>query len=206
VQMSQIEDPLDRPVRLAFVGTLYELKRVVLLLRALHSVPGKWVLKLVGDGPDRRLLTDLSVRLGLKARLEFAGSIPHEKVMAALCHCDAVVLPSRYDGWGAVVGEALCHGARAIASDACGSATLLGDPSRGFTFQSGNVSDLACKLSQVVEDGPRSPEQRLALATWARCIQGESLAKYLDQTVDWFLSGQGEPPHVPWQSAPVTPK
>ena len=48
------------------------------------------------------------------------------KVRLAIEEADLLVLPSRFDGWGAVVNEALGAGTPVLVSDLCGSSYLVG--------------------------------------------------------------------------------
>ena len=54
------------------------------------------------------------------------------------------VLPSRHDGWGVVVNQAIAAGLPVICSDAVGAAAdLVSNGVNGYVFPSGNVEQLA---------------------------------------------------------------
>ena len=58
---------------------------------------------------------------------------------------DCLVLPSKHDGWGTVVSEALISGVPAICSDTCGVAEVVKLSNYGGVFKSGNIEDLVNK-------------------------------------------------------------
>lgn len=188
-------------IRLGFVGSLIPLKRVDLLLRALRHVKGDWTLDVVGDGPRAGSLRSLANDTDLDNRVTWHGSLPHRRAMEVVRELDALVLPSRYDGWGAVVAEALSLGVRAVCSDACGAATLLRSPEIGFVFRSGKHMELARVLTSIVTAGPRSDADRQALADWATCIHGRSMASHLVDAIGWLQNPVGSPPSPPWRKS-----
>ncbi len=192
----------NRSAQLIFIGSLIARKGVDLLMEALTDLEGDWHLKIVGDGPERRALLQMATRAGFGERITWYGPLTNAMAMQHLRRSDVLVLPSRFDGWGAVVGEALCRGVRAIASDACGSSTLLKDSKRGFTFRSGDASQLRRALSRMVSCSSLDAQQRAELLKWGTRTQGPCLGSYLDRTMDWFLSGCGAPPSVPWNDVP----
>src|SRR5512133_2633317 len=162
-------------VRLTFVGSLIRRKRVDLLLQALTNLPGRWRLQVIGDRPERDSLRAHADQAGLAERIDWHGSLANDSAMSYLRMSDALILPSRHDGWGAVVGEALSHGARVVVSDACGSAALIRGAEQGFTFRSGDASDLRRRVAVIIENGPRAAQDRVQLANWARCVQGPAM-------------------------------
>ena len=64
-----------------------------------------------------------------------------------LSEFDLLVLPSRYDGWGVVVNEALMCGVPVVVSSACGAKELIKDGVNGYIFESGNLQSLRMCLN-----------------------------------------------------------
>ena len=108
------------PVRLLFVGQCVPRKGLDLLLAALAQLNGlDWTLDVVGDGADRLQLERQSQDLGLAGKVTFAGALANDEATRRIADADLLVLPSRWDGWGAVVNEALMRGVPVVCSDAC---------------------------------------------------------------------------------------
>ncbi|HEX8295723.1 MAG TPA: glycosyltransferase family 4 protein [Chthoniobacteraceae bacterium] len=100
-----------------------------------------------------------------RARISYAGFQPPEALPAFFARADVFVLPSRYDGWGVVVNQALGAGLPIICSDAVGAAhDLVEDGVNGVKFASGNVAALTDALRSFLDD----PARREAAASASR--------------------------------------
>lgn len=118
-----------RPLRILWVGRMLSLKNVDTLLRALaRVVPVRnATVTLVGDGPEKLRLIRLAEKLGLGALVEFRPFVPIEQVRSLMREHDLYVFPSNsFDGWGAVVSEAIEEQMPILASRESGAgATVL---------------------------------------------------------------------------------
>lgn len=63
---------------------------------------------------------------------------------------DVLVLPSRYDGWGVVVNEALMAGVPVICSDQVGASAVVEKWQCGSIFASEDLPDLVSKLENLL--------------------------------------------------------
>jgi len=186
--------------RLIFIGQLVRRKGVDLLLEALSGLRDlDFELVIVGDGVSRGHYENLSTKLGLSRAVKFIGSAPNREALQTLAEMDVLVLPSRWDGWGAVVNEALMRGVRVVCSSKCGAADLIRSPSHGAVFQSGSILALRTVLRRIMADEPRPDLAREALSSWARCLEGEYAARYLLDVVD-SVRRQQPGPTPPWMA------
>lgn len=167
--------------RIIHVGQINRGKALDVLLRSLAGLNRRdWMLDIVGTGPKVIEYRRLSASLGVADRVRWFGNVSNIEVLRAMSEADLLVLPSRYDGWGAVVNEALSVGTPIIASDACGAADLLKAPWRGEVFPSEKIRALTDALQRRIAAGPISSEQRQRLRAWARkAISPASAARYL---------------------------
>ena len=190
--------PASAPV-LLYAGRFIPLKGVDLLLRAFATVPSKDAkLHLLGDGPEKQRLEFLARDLGILDRVAWLAKRDPAGVQLEMEKADVTLLPSRKDGWGAVVNESLMAGTPVICSTACGAAELIRQPWLGTVFQSGSVEDLAKALQYWIGLGPRSPAERERIRQWANCISGESVAKYFASIMDHVYSSSPRP-IAPWR-------
>ena len=181
-------------VQIFYLGQLIERKGVDLLLHALASLTDlDWRLTLVGSGDQKDALVALGKELGLESRLTFHNSLENQAAMRLMEESDLFVLPSRHDGWGVVVNEALMRGVPVICSDRCGASDLLKEPWRGETFAAGSVSGLASALQTWVGRGRRTSAERERIRAWSRCIDGAVAAEYLLRAVRCTLFGEARP-------------
>lgn len=101
--------------RLLVVSRLEQEKNVSLAIRAFAaSAPRDACLIIVGDGRQRPLLEALSHTLGVADRIFFEGRQDAAPYYAA---ADLVLFPSKYDGYGLVIIEALAAGKPVLSTD-----------------------------------------------------------------------------------------
>ncbi|MFZ4698992.1 MAG: glycosyltransferase family 4 protein [Candidatus Methylumidiphilus sp.] len=99
--------------RLLFVGRLVYQKGLDILLPILARLSesgSQFELRLVGDGPDRQYLENLTRKLGLQDCVSFLGEQPQSIVREELMKAYLFVLPSRYEGMSNAALEALSCG------------------------------------------------------------------------------------------------
>jgi len=156
--------------RILYCGQLIERKGVHHLLEAFLSLADKFPeleLQLVGEGPLRSSLAE-RVPERFKKRVEFAGFQKVDDLPGFFAAADIFVLPSRHDGWGVVVNQALAAGLPIVCSSAVGAAADLVAPgSNGFIVPPGD----ATALSQSIRDLAADRERRISFGeksrTWA---------------------------------------
>ena len=138
-----------------YVGKLIPRKRVDLLLKAISKLSRKDIhLTIVGEGRQANSLINLSHRLKISDQVSFLPSMTNEETLQLMSQSDLLVLPSRWDGWGAVVTEALSVGTPVICSDRCGAASLVEDLQiTGSTFHTKSLQELYKKLEQQIDLG-----------------------------------------------------
>ncbi|QOV90997.1 glycosyltransferase [Humisphaera borealis] len=105
------------PRRVGFIGRLDPIKRVPDLVMAMsHQPSGR--LDIYGEGVDRPAIEAAVRRWGLQDRVKLHGAItrPHE----ALATMDVLVLPSKAEGFGLVLIEAMAAGVPVIGADVPG--------------------------------------------------------------------------------------
>lgn len=157
----------DGRIRFLYCGQLIERKGVDLLVRAFNGLADRHPhidLTLVGDGPLRAALAD-AVPDRLKGRVDLAGFRQIAELPDCFAAADVFVLPSRHDGWGVVVNQALAAGMPVIVSDAVGSADDLVRPGEnGAICRAGDEDSLADALRSFVE----APERVGAYAASSR--------------------------------------
>jgi phosphatidylinositol alpha-1,6-mannosyltransferase len=200
IRSQNIIDP-NCPIQLSYVGSLIKLKRVQLLLEALGSLQSfKWKLCIIGDGPERITLVNLSTEYGINDRVEFCGTMGNQSVRQVLNNTDILILPSYSDGWGAVVNEALMSGARVVCSDFSGAAELIKGTPYGGIFTTDSPESLAAVLREQFSKGPVGCEERQAIMRYSEAFSGPSIAHYLSEILE-FVAGdkKGKRPLAPWK-------
>jgi len=101
--------------RFLTVGRLVEQKAQAILLKALAMIKGPWTLEIVGTGEREAELHELADRLGIAPRIHWLGF--RDDVPQRLAESDIFFFPSRWEGLGLALVEAVAAGVPCIASD-----------------------------------------------------------------------------------------
>lgn len=131
-------------LRLVTVGALANRKGHEYGIHALRRVLDAGVathLTVVGGGPDRRLLEELTANLGLTANITFAGE--HGDPRPFLEAADMFVLPSRQEGFSNAVLEAMASWLPVIATDVGGNREAVIDGEGGRIVPAFDAAALA---------------------------------------------------------------
>jgi glycosyltransferase involved in cell wall biosynthesis len=186
-------------VRLIFVGQFIDLKRLDWLIHALAKQQStQFELTVVGAGPLESSLRALALEL-LGEKVDWVGRLPIEKVPQKIASADCLILPSRYDGWGAVISEALMVGTPAVCSAACGAAGVVQASGVGGVFETDSFSSLEKLIEEVLAKSPVNENVRRAVRKWATCLSGRAGAHYLIDIID-HRRNQAPRPLPPWEA------
>lgn len=141
--------------RYLYVGRLSPEKSLDKLLTAFKQVLDHYpqaTLALVGKGPQEDELKQLADKLGITARVDFAGAKFDDALVDEYLRATCFVLPSYSEPWGLVVNESLSYGCPVIVSNRCGCAPeLVAEGSTGHIFDWSDPSDLKAKLMRAPE-------------------------------------------------------
>lgn len=107
---------LSRPYLLS-VGTFEPRKNQLLAVESMPSVPDGTDLVLVGrPTPHKRRVEERVEELGLRQRVRLLSNVPQAELPALYQGAGAFLYPSRYEGFGIPVLEALCSGVPVVAA------------------------------------------------------------------------------------------
>lgn len=155
------------PPHLLTVGALIPRKGQDLLVEALASLTAlPWRLSLAGAPRDAAYAARLRERvsaLGLDERVDFLGEVESARLGPLYAAADLFVLPSRLEGYGMAIAEALARGLPVV----CGqSAAIVSELPRGgvATVDTDDAAELAACLEPLLA----APVRRARLAAAAR--------------------------------------
>ncbi|MCQ2203682.1 MAG: glycosyltransferase [Bacteroidales bacterium] len=173
----------DEPLRLCYVGGLSWWKNVKIILEADYALSldeqNDIRIVIMGDGPDRQMLEDYVRNKNLK-NVDFMGVVPNSKIVKEFEEQDVLILPSVYDGWGAVVNEALLAGLYVICSDAAGASDALSNNSNGIVFHRRNMAELLSALKKIISERNGIRFNRKRRQDWAvDSLGGKAVATYM---------------------------
>jgi len=168
----------DSPLKMVFVGTVNNNKNVISVVRALSELGSKDItFDIIGDGDERANIESFVRDNELADIVTFYGYKSMDEVYKMLPDYDMLVLPSKYDGWGAVVNEGLQRGLYVICSDKCGAQSLLTDGRIGKVFDT--YGNLKSSIKNTILERAMIRNDRSRRIEWADCISGKTMAKYM---------------------------
>ena len=182
-----------------FVGQLIGRKCIHLLIKALSLCPTQdYVLTVIGVGSHRPYLEKLASEV-IPGKINWLGNINMKSIPGHISSSDCLILPSRHDGWGAVVSEALMVGTPVICSDSCGSADVVRASGFGGVFPASNVKELTILLNSMILKGPINILARERLSRWSSFLGARQGAKYLMSILFPHL------PKIPFPPSTINP-
>jgi glycosyltransferase involved in cell wall biosynthesis len=174
------------------LGRLVPVKGFDVLVAALPAVaaavPSARVL-LVGDGPERAALQAQAAACGVGRRLHLTGATA--EIARALAACDVLAAPSRNEGMGRALVEAMALGVPVVAAAVGGIPAVVGDGEGGRLVPAGDAAALAEALVELgVDHGLRA---KLAAAAPARAeaFSAEAAAAALRAVYDEVARERG---------------
>ena len=184
----------SHPFRIGYAGRLVEEKGVDLLLRAVAEMDGEWRVSILGDGPFKARLVELSGELGVETRVSFEVPLPSSGMPSHYRKLDALVLPSRArpnwkEQFGRVLIEAMACGIPVVGSDSGEIPHVVGDA--GLLFPEDDVQALRAHLRALM--GDRGLRQSLAQKGRERVVQHYTQSKIAQATHEVYvqaLAGQ----------------
>ena len=206
-EQAQKEIPADAEsstFNIIFAGQLIKRKGIETLLEALSIVSltqRNWKLEIVGNGAETLALKARANSLGIAPLVKFIPPLKNDVLRTTLLSSDLLVLPSLWDGWGAVVNEALLAGCRIGVSSKCGSSVLCRNLDRCFIFPSGESNRLAQELEEQFRIGRIAAAERRERITVARNMVGEKvITDYLLAVVARVIDIDLKKPLPPWKA------
>ena len=156
------EERLGAPLRFVFVGHASYIKGLDLLFEAIRRLQAarlaSFELVVIGD-----------VRADAPPGVVTLGKLPQAAIAAEFARADCLVLPSRCDGFGMVVAEALGSGLPSIVSEQTGAKDLVRASGAGWVVPAGDAAALAARLRRCVEH----PQEVVEAKRRARAAAGE---------------------------------
>ncbi len=161
------------------IGSITPRKGHGVLIEALAGlVHLPWRLAIIGS-PDRDAACAAALRAaiaahGLEDRVTLAGEAPEAAIGAAYAGADLFVLPSLYEGYGMVLGEAIARGLPIVTTTGGAAAQTVPDAA-ALKVAPGDAPALREALRRAIADA--ALRARLADASWAA---GQGLPRWRD--------------------------
>jgi glycosyltransferase involved in cell wall biosynthesis len=166
------------------IGTACRLeliKGLELLIESLSILAAEFPdlrLEIAGDGSLRTSLEQRCLQLGLKDRVTFLGW--QQDLPSVVASWDIFAIPSLDEGFPIAALEAMAAGLPVVASAVGGLCEMVADGETGLLVQVGNVSELASRVRELLNDCQR--RQRMGMAGRQRVFDHFSVTQMTERT------------------------
>ncbi len=151
-------------------------KRTDLILKAVAHCHGQWKVIIVGSGPDRHVLEQMTKELGIERQVDFLGIVRDEQLLELYARCRAVVYVPYDEDYGFVPLEAFQSGKPVVtASDSGGTLEFVVHEENGLVAEP-TPESLAVMLDQIMSDEHQAQKwgeagrEKVAQITWDSVI------------------------------------
>jgi glycosyltransferase involved in cell wall biosynthesis len=192
----------DARLELIFIGSLIPLKACDLALRGAAPLLKADLARftVVGHGPERDRLEQLTESLEIQNSVQFCGWLSHHDAMRRLRSADVLLFPSIRDFGGGVVFEALAYGVMPVVADFGGPGDTV-HPEIGCKVSLTNESDVVKQIEHILlslmQDPNRLNQLRNQGISYAReHLSWDAKAQSITRIMHWVLR-QGPKPYFP---------
>ena len=109
-------------------------------------------LLIIGDGPEKKSLKELTESLEQKDRVTFLGNIPNKDIGKIFSRCIASISASKSEAFGIVNIESLREGTPVICTNTEGSKDIIVNGKNGFNVDLTKKNDLTKKIALVLKN------------------------------------------------------
>ena len=136
---------------LGTVARLSAEKDLPTLLKAFKILLDKFPglnLSITGEGPEETNLKQLSYELGISNHVIWNGK--RENICDIMKNLDVFIFPSKFEGFGMVLLEAMAVEIPIVASRNSAIAEVIGDSGAGLLFETSNETELADAVASIL--------------------------------------------------------
>ncbi len=179
------------PLRFVYVGQdIRERKGLDLLIQAFKRIPSGYSLDFIGSTENSWIKNEVDQFPG-NPSIRLLGKMPSATIPQFLAdHYDILILPSRHDGWGMTVSEAVLSGLGAIVSDACGSMDIINTSGAGTVVKSGSEEELYQAICHCIQQPEMVLNWKQRAVQYRDRLRPEGVANYLEAVIEYIFDHQ----------------
>lgn len=148
-----------RPLRIVAIGRLRHTVKgqdlAVMAIARLREMKIDTTLDLIGDGVSEEYLRQLAVDCGVKDKVNFRGNCSRDDIYSTLHNYDILLLPSRLEGFGLVIAEAMAAKVPVVVCDIEGPMEVIDWNRYGKSYKCGDVNSMVAAIVDVAENYSR---------------------------------------------------
>lgn len=143
------DEPVARRRTVLFVGRLDRQKGIDLLLKSYERVKPRFRMIIVGDEVRNDLVIDRP------ESVEFRGWLSGRELAELYRTCDALIVPSRWEGFGLVAVEAMAWKKAVFASNVGGLTDIVRHHQTGWLFELDDIDDVLRAIESLPDEALR---------------------------------------------------
>ncbi|NOW06485.1 glycosyltransferase family 4 protein [Clostridium beijerinckii] len=170
-----------------FVGRLLEQQKGLDLLievfNIIHKKKSDWILKIVGEGPDRESLRSHIEKYNLKNNVILLGQC--DNVKDHYLESSIFVSTSRWEGFGLAITEAMECGLPVVAFDNSGPKEIISKPNiNGVLVGDYNINKFADEIISLIENDEKRESMALESVKRAQDFKIDNIIKQWIQIIE----------------------
>lgn len=107
----------------------------------------------IGDGPSEEQLKQMVIQKRLEDMTVFESRIEQQEIYKKLANYDLFIQPSRQEGFGLTIAEAMAAKVPVLVSDIAAPMEVIDDGRLGMHFHVNDAEDLANQIKSFIENG-----------------------------------------------------
>lgn len=152
IPINQVTKLESKPFQLVSISRLTFYKNVQVVIKSLQIVKklfSKVSLIIIGSGPYRKNLEHLVKELDLQENVIFKGHVSEQEKKELLAKSQALVFPSKFEGFGMVILEAFEFYKPVLVSHVRPQSDIVEDQKTGFVLAPDNESEWADAIKKL---------------------------------------------------------
>jgi len=144
-----------------YLGRLVFYKNLEVVLRAFAIVSKQFPkskLVIAGNGPHKESLQDLVKRLGVDDNVSFEGYVTTQQKTKLLAESNALLFPSKIEGFGLVILEAFEQKRPVLVSNIPPMSDIIQDGSTGFVIDANDEKNWAYAIISLIKNLQKSDQ------------------------------------------------
>ena len=171
-------------MKIVYAGKLVKRKRVDLILKAISLLNESTTIHLtvIGDGPEKDELINLTKKLEISDFVEFCGAVDRKRVVDIMRQSDVFAMISKNETFGLVYLEAMAQGLITIGSSGEGIDGTIINGVNGFLVSPDNDSEL-CECIKTIHNLSNTELSEISLNAYQTAVEmtdSKMARKYLD--------------------------
>jgi glycosyltransferase involved in cell wall biosynthesis len=167
----------------AYVGRVKAYKSIDHFVRAVAIVKKHRNIraKIVGEGDALDDLKSLAKEQGVA--IDFSGFVSEEEKYRIYCSARVIVQPSIKEGWGLTAIEAQSCSTPVVSANSPGLREVVVHGETGFLYEYGDISGMAERIIELLDDKKKWSRYSLAAKNWARQFSWDRSAVMFEQVL-----------------------